>query len=193
MCAGKFLRCCLKNNQYQIHTSTDSFVYMQVWVFSCQKGKRGWCHSSRTAAGVGSSGIQILLLLTVLWNAIKKRIPLRETEAHLHQLHRWQECKTGVGSRLIWGIKTVFTFLKTWEGVAEKHRMLSCDMFIRVRQINLRIGRQSSGAVVSAVASQQGLGWRSAFLCVYALPLAWSLFLVSQYTCLHLMHTYTHA
>lgn len=51
--------------------------------------------------------------------------------------------------------------------------MLSRDMFIRVKQINLRIGRQPSGAMVSAVASQQGLGWRLAFLCgVYALPFA---------------------
>lgn len=51
--------------------------------------------------------------------------------------------------------------------------MLNCDMFIRVKQINLRIGRQPSGAVVSAVVSQQGLGPRLAFLCgVYALPFA---------------------
>lgn len=52
--------------------------------------------------------------------------------------------------------------LDSWtaEGVAEKHRMLSRDMFIHVNQINLRIGRQPSGAGVSAVASQQGLGRR---------------------------------
>lgn len=68
-----------KNNRYQrcqsifaSFSSTDSFVYMQMWVFSCQKGERGWCHSSRAAAGVGSSGIQILLMLTVLWNAKNK-------------------------------------------------------------------------------------------------------------------------
>lgn len=90
----------------------------------------------------------------------KKRIPLRETEAHWHQLHRWQECKTGVGSRL--AIRGIKRCLDSWkaEGVTEKHRMLSRDMFIHVNKINLRIGKQPSDAVVSAVDSQQGLGRR---------------------------------
>lgn len=137
MCAGGRLRCRLKNHQYQrcqsifaSFSSTDSFVYMQVWVFSCQKGERGWCHSSRPAAGAGSSGIQILLTLTVLWNAVKKLIPLRETAAHWHQLHRWQECKTGVRSRLaIRGIKTVFRFLKSWGSHRETRNASSWDVY----------------------------------------------------------------
>lgn len=60
----------------------------------------------------------------------KKLIPLRETAAHWHQLHRWQECKTGVRSRLaIRCIKTVFRLLKSWGSHRETRNASSWDVY----------------------------------------------------------------
>lgn len=47
----------------------------------------------------------------------------------------------------------------------EKHELSSLDVFVRVKQLELKRGRQPSGAVVSAVAAQHGLGPRGHF-CV---------------------------